>query len=658
MSIEELIEQTREKFTNIANAIRTVTGSEEALSVDDMPTIIEELNVGVENGFVASFYNEEGNLIQAISVKDNLQIDAPEYECDLWVDKDGSIMIFPLSLTENADYYAMSETTYASIIYNSCGIDNITYPYLFVRTMSSSQIVNIGFLKSYNITSSPQVVGTGLWINMIYSNSVDVTDLSQVSQATIAHYKGNTATEQSLTVYMASSGEYYYSNFDLQQTGDNYLRLDVAIEAEEEDDHYLLQEKIATENGEIVPDEGYYGLSKVNVEVVTGIAIENGYTANFYDENGELIQSVAAKDGLLVSPPDYECVAWCKDNNGIAASFPTQLTEDVSYYAINVETYADLIYNAAGIQKSEYPLLVATHEDGYQNWVCFAKTITEPDANGTYWLKNVRTATYGKEKPSDYSNLYEETQIILSIFENVSVGSEQSSTSIASSTAYYLYTNFDIENDILNLYRLDVSIESETTEYYTVNFYDYDQALLETHVAKCGNRVSSPLDFTVGRWEDANEYVYSFPMTSDTAGQVLNVYAIADSLADAIYTAYGVNKETYPYVLLWMFYDKSFGRVYFAKSYQKVSMKYGSCNFYLYNALYDNNNTISGTANIVDYTDSKKVINVYVNEAYNFADVAMETEEYSITASSGMGNFNLYANFDPFDGGYSYIYPI
>lgn len=225
----------------------------------------------------------------------------------------------------------------------------------------------------------------------------------------------------------------------------NEMTLDEMVTAIEGMENPPLQEKEVTTNGEVIPDEGYYGLSKVNVNVPTSggssgggsggsstPAFTNGFTINFYNHDKVLIESHSALCGMFIDAPmSYEAETW-QNANGYVNSFP--LTVDIDkagsvydLYAGGAATCAQVLYSAYGVDVAEYPYVLiyalsGDTQDGYQGkTLYFAPTWNHyfGGLNQPYKLNLGKTL----KSPKFYSSTYYSssiTDVIKDVIQTIS----------------------------------------------------------------------------------------------------------------------------------------------------------------------------------------------------------------------------------------------
>lgn len=102
---------------------------------------------------------------------------------------------------------------------------------------------------------------------------------------------------------------------------------------------------------------------------------------------------------------------------------------------------------------------------------------------------------------------------------------------------------------------------------FTINFYNHDKELIEVHSAKCGMFINKPLSYEAESWQNENGYINSFPLTVNSAGAVVDLYAGgAATCAQMLYSYYGVDVGTHPYVYIHCSANDDICRLYFAKT--------------------------------------------------------------------------------------------
>lgn len=106
---------------------------------------------------------------------------------------------------------------------------------------------------------------------------------------------------------------------------------------------------------------------------------------------------------------------------------------------------------------------------------------------------------------------------------------------------------------------------------YTINFYNSDGALIQSHSAIYGNWVDKPTSYIPGYWEDANKSPHQFPLVvdEDMGISVVNLYP--KSTDDALYSYFGIDKSQYPYMMIQSYSTDNWTQVIFARSVNFIS---------------------------------------------------------------------------------------
>lgn len=115
---------------------------------------------GVEDGYSATFYDEEDVAFLSLSIRQGLAINEPAYGSKSWNLEDGTVITFPYYPTSDISVYAYKIDNVGKL-YEHFGLNINTYPYLLVN-LYQNQYVNLFFSKQIktNTTSYLELGGT------------------------------------------------------------------------------------------------------------------------------------------------------------------------------------------------------------------------------------------------------------------------------------------------------------------------------------------------------------------------------------------------------------------------------------------------------------------------------------------------------------------
>lgn len=244
-----------------------------------------------------------------------------------------------------------------------------------------------------------------------------------------------------------------------------------------------LQEKSVSLDGsddtnmDILPDEGYDGLSKVTIAVTGGgPMVDGGFVVNFYNAESQLIQTNSAVCGMFIdSPVSYECDGW-KDTDELTVELP--ITSDEAEAVIDLYPIF-LEYEEYSVVLADYPidyryncapgqvggLEVKYYDEGYHKISIKAQDVTPDDPDND--LITCGIIAYIKGLPTNKNNRmrikYSTENGVAAMWLNEDAGSSENEI-VTLNNVNDNYLTFDVDGDTVDLY---VRIGSMSTTIYT-----------------------------------------------------------------------------------------------------------------------------------------------------------------------------------------------
>lgn len=257
----DMIELTREKFANIANAIRNVTGETKEYTVDEMPSAIENIenpnlqekiiyengeftpdegydglskvtvNVPITNsvsdGYMVNFFNANGEVVQVHSAKYGHSVDKPLSYDNIWGNLNGGTYTFPLILTEDSDInvlnlYPISDgVTAESVLYEHFGVSKSSYEWVIVRVDIPNRKIDTYFISAPTAPGNnygvPYHIFSGNMRSpaLVYTvNDVDITKYALININLLLNENSTYSTMSTLNIPFTLAGDILlYANY-------------------------------------------------------------------------------------------------------------------------------------------------------------------------------------------------------------------------------------------------------------------------------------------------------------------------------------------------------------------------------------------------------------------------------------------------------------
>jgi hypothetical protein len=185
----------------------------------------------LENGFTVNFYNASDELIDSHSTACGMYIDKPiSYDCEAWIDADGRINEFPLTITTFGmvrDLYPSDINLCSDVVYAHCGVDKEAYPYMLIMAETTYNDIRVVFSNNIKIASDGVTINACIYVDRLTNDILSSGDLSMRNCVKALKYQAVTSRSTSYWGKLtANSTLYYYTNFDSVITTD---RLDKCV---------------------------------------------------------------------------------------------------------------------------------------------------------------------------------------------------------------------------------------------------------------------------------------------------------------------------------------------------------------------------------------------------------------------------------------------
>ena len=301
------------------------------------------------------------------------------------------------------------------------------------------------------------------------------------------------------------------------------------------DDAFSLQSKIVNENGEVLPDEGYYGLSKVTVDV----------------KLTDTWDTVLYKHFNIDRTTYPYVVVWVSNDPAYGYSQVVFSDNSDGFYFNNGDTYFVgwhwITMNSTAI---------IPHSDAHTELSSIISTLSREDLVRSSGYSNGNGATYKYKIQVNPSTVFK----TYGNFDFTGIDERLDKIGAGGDMLFQEKTvneNGEVLPDegyrALRKVTVNVPVSNSVPDGYMVNFFNTERELIQTHSAKYGYSVDKPISYD-NVWCDLDGYPYPCPIliNADSGIEVLNLYPMSENIIgeSVLYEHFGIDKSAYEWVVV------------------------------------------------------------------------------------------------------------